>query len=144
MQKDASLKGDTIKSENIREAHISLEDKLRNILEKANDCIIFLDKAGRIIDVNRKTLDVFGYSKGEVLGKHFTDLKVLSIKDMPKVMGKFSKILGGKEATLELSIKNKQGRQMLLECSGSIIRTDGKFDGIMIIMRDVKERDQMQ
>ncbi|MCK5402597.1 PAS domain S-box protein, partial [Candidatus Bathyarchaeota archaeon] len=144
MQKDASLKGDTIKSENIREAHISLEDKLRNILEKANDCIIFLDKAGRIIDVNRKTLDVFGYSKGEVLGKHFTDLKVLSIKDMPKVMGKFSKILGGKEATLELSIKNKQGRQMLLECSGSIIRTDGKFDGIMIIVRDVTERDQMQ
>ena len=144
MLKDVPYKVDTLKREQIREVHISSEDKLRNILEKAKECIIFIDKAGRILDVNRKTLDMFGYSKVELLGKHFIDLNVLSIKDIPKIVDEFSKIFGGEETTFEITIKNKHGHRIVLECSGSVIRTDGKRDGSMIILRDFTKEEQMQ
>ncbi len=125
MLKDVPIKVDIMKREQIREVHISSENKLGNSLEKTNKCIIYLDKAERILDVNRKTLDVFGYSKEEFLEKHFIDLDFLSIKDIPKNVDKFSKILDGKEVTLDLTIKNKHGSQMMLECSGSVNRADG-------------------
>jgi PAS domain S-box-containing protein len=143
MMKDVPPKGDTMERELRRAVDVSSEEKLRNILEKASECIIFLDKTGRILEVNRKTMDVFGYSKEEVLGKHFTKLDVLSIKDIPKVMKGFAKILAGKEATLDLTIKNKQGHHIVLECSGSLISSEGKFAGIMIIVRDVTAREHM-
>jgi PAS domain S-box-containing protein len=135
---------DLMKRERVSEIYLSSEEKLRNIFDKANECIIFLDKAGRIVDYNQKTLEVFAYSKEEVIGKHFTELDVLSIKDLSNVMNQFAQLLRGKEVTLELSIKNKQGRQMVLECSGSIIKTEGHFDGIMITVQDVSERKQIQ
>lgn len=125
MLKDVPIKVDTMIREQIREVHISSENKLGNSLEKANKCIIYLDKAERILDVNRKTLDVFGYSKEEFLEKHFIDLNVLSIKDISKNVDKFSKIWDGKEVTLDLTIKNKHGPRMMLECSGSVNRADG-------------------
>lgn len=144
MMEDVPLNVDTIKSEQVREVYMSSEDKLRNLLEKTSECILFLDNDGRILDINNEILDVFGYSKGEMIGKQFTELDVLSSRDIPKVMDEFSKILGGKEVIFDLTIKNKQGHWMVLKCSGSIIRTDGKFDGIMVIVRDITERDQMQ
>jgi PAS domain S-box-containing protein len=144
MVKDGLLKVDIMKPEVGRGVHLSSEAKLRNILEKANECIIFLDKTGHILDVNRKTSEVFGYSKGEVIGKHFTKLNALVIKDIPKVMNGFAKILSGKDATLDLMIKNKEGDLRSLKCSGSLIQFEGKFIGIMIIVQDVTEREQMQ
>jgi PAS domain S-box-containing protein len=126
MMKDGLLKVDIMKPEVDRGVHLSSEAKLRNVLEKANECIIFLDKTGQILDVNRKTREVFGYSKREVIGKHFTKLNALVIKDIPKVVKGFAKILEGKEATLDLVIKNKVGHLRSLKCSGSLIQIEGK------------------
>ena len=82
-----------MKREQENNISLSAEVKLKNIFENASECIIFLDKSGRIADVNRKTLEVFGGSKDEVLGKHFTELDVVSITDLPKVMKHFTKMV---------------------------------------------------
>ncbi|MCK5631747.1 response regulator, partial [Candidatus Bathyarchaeota archaeon] len=46
------------------------EEKFRNIFESANDAMIYLDKAGRILDVNRKTVEISGRAKEELVGTH--------------------------------------------------------------------------
>ena len=139
MVKDGLLKVDVMKPEVGRGVHLSSESKLRNVMEKANECIIFLDKTGHILDVNRKTREVFGYSKGEVIGKHFTKLNALVIKDIPKIVNGFAKILAGKEATLDLMVKNEEGHLRSVECSGSLIQIEGKFIGKLVIVHDVIE-----
>ncbi len=126
--------------EKIRES----EEKFRSIFENATDCMIYLDKSGRILDVNRKAVEVFGGAKNELLGKNFTRLGVLSLKDIPRLLAAVAKGFAGKEATLNVSIKNKRGQKIHLECSNSLTKTDGKLAGLLVIARDITERNKAE
>jgi len=114
-------------------------EKFRSIFESANDCMIYMDIHGKILDVNEKTVEVFGGSKKELLGKHFTRLGVISSRDIPTLLSAFAKVLAGKQATLNLHIRNKKGQEIPLECSGSLMKTDDKLT-VLVIARDVTER----
>ena len=117
------------------------EEKFRNIFESANDCMIYLDRSGRILDVNRKALEVFGGSKEEALGKHFTKLGVFSLRKIPTLMDNFARMLAGKKASdVSICIKNKKGQKIYLECSSSLMKTHDKHGGLLVIARDVTER----
>jgi len=116
------------------------EEKFRNIFESANDCMIYLDRSGRILEVNRKAVQVFGGSKKELLGKHFTRAGVFHPRDIPRLMTNFANILAGKESIVSICIKNKKGQERFLECSSYSIKADGKIVGMMVIARDVTER----
>jgi PAS domain S-box-containing protein len=129
----------------MEEALRESEKKYRTLFEGANDTIILLDASGKIVDINKRAEEVFGGSKKELLGKHFTEVNIIPQKDLPKLLASFSRILGGKEGYYSLTIKNKQGQERHLECSSSIIKTeDNTLSGILIIARDVTERDYMQ
>ena len=56
-----------------KEALRGAEHKFRNISEQANDAFIYLDKFGKILDVNAKAIEMFGGAKEKLLGKHFKD-----------------------------------------------------------------------
>ncbi len=116
------------------------EEKFRSMFENANDAMIHLDGSGRILEVNRKAEEVFGGSKKEVLGKHFTKIGIFSIKDIPRLMRGFANGFTGKKVTLNLRIKNQRGQEILLECSASPIRLGKKAVGRLVVARDVTER----
>jgi PAS domain S-box-containing protein len=137
---DKSLKKDITERKRTEEALRESEEKFRNIFESANDCMIYLDKYGRILDANRKAVEVFGGSKKELLGKHFTRLGVFHPRDIPKLMTAFANILAGKEGIANICIKNKRGQRRFLECSSYPIKADGKIVGTMVIARDVTEK----
>ena len=44
------------------------EEKYRTLFEDSRDAIYLNDKEGGLIDFNRSTLELFGYSRGEMLG----------------------------------------------------------------------------
>jgi len=116
------------------------EDKFRSIFENASDCIIFLDKSGRILEINRKAEEMFGGSKEELFGKHFTKVGVISPRDIPVVISAFAKALIGQKTTSTICIKNKKGREICVEVSGSLLKRDSKLAGLLVIARDVTER----
>jgi len=135
-----SVEGVYAEEEKEEEALRESEEKFRNVFESANDCIIILDRSGRILDVNGKAVEVFGGSKKEVLGKHFIRLGLFYPTDVPTLMSNFASILAGKKAALNVRIKNKKGQEILLECLGSFMRIGDKLAGIMVIARDVTEK----
>jgi len=122
-----------------KEALRASEEKFRSIFENASECMIYLDATGRILDVNGKAVEVFGGSKEELLGKHFTRVGVISPKDIPSLMRAFANGLAGKHPTLNIPIKNKKGEEILLECSGSFTKKDDK-PTLLVIARDITER----
>jgi PAS domain S-box-containing protein len=119
------------------------EENFRNIFENANDTMIFLDIYGRILDANKKAVEVFGGSKEELLGKHFTKVGVFSPRDTPRVLSAFAKVLAGKIGTFTVSIRNKRGKEMALECSGSATKIGDKL-AVLVIGRDITERKRME
>ena len=138
------LYADVTERKKAEEALRESEEKFRSIFENANDGFVYLDKSGKILDVNRKAVEIFGGTREEILGKHFAKLGVFSLKDIPRLLGIFARILAGKEGYASLTIKNKKGQERFLESSSSIMRINGKMTGILVITRDVTERNQMQ
>jgi PAS domain S-box-containing protein len=117
------------------------EEKFKGIFEHANDGVIYLDGSGKILDVNRKAIQIFGVSKKQVLNKHFiTQLGIFPADQIPTLMSSFERILDGKEVILTVSIKNKEGKEIILECSASLATTNGQTSNIMVIARDITER----
>ena len=116
------------------------EEKFRDIFEKANDGIVYLDKSGKILDVNNRAVEIFGGTKKELLEKKFTDLKLFRAKDFPKILSNFSKIISEKEFNLEVNIKNKSGEELILDCSASYIKKDDNKFGLLAIVRDITDR----
>jgi PAS domain S-box-containing protein len=129
-----------IERKHMEEALKKSEEKFRGIFESANDCIVFLDESGKILNVNRKAVEVFGGLKEELLGRHFTQVGVFYHKDIPKIINSFRKGLAGKKTIINICIKNKRGRQIHLECAGSLIEMDGRVVGKMVIARDITAR----
>jgi len=126
--------------EEIRES----EEKFRTIFENVNDGMVYLDRTGRIIDINEKALRMLGGSKKEVIGKHFTKLGIFSPEEMPTLMGNFKRILTGREQMLDIRIKNKKGENILLECSASLMKKAGEIIGVMVVARDVTKQNKVR
>jgi len=116
------------------------EEKFKSIFEHANDGVICLDSSGNILDINEKAAQMFGGPKQHVLNKHFTEVGVFPADEIPTLMSNFEKIFAGEEVVLTVPIRNKKGRELILECSASVAKTDDGADRIMVIARDITER----
>ncbi len=124
--------------EEVRES----EEKYRMLFEDANDVILYVNKYGKIIDINKRVEDIFGYTRDEVVGKNFVELGVLRPKNIPRIVKLFQNSIGGKEviSILELELKNKSGKMVPIETSTRVIKRNGKIVGTMNILRDISER----
>ncbi|MEM3613061.1 MAG: PAS domain S-box protein [Candidatus Bathyarchaeia archaeon] len=120
------------------------EEKFRNIFENANDGFIYLDQYGKILDVNRKTSEVLGCRKEEIIGRHFTELHAVPNDELQKVIDAFSDALEGKISSANFTVVGSDGKVRRLESSASVIRVGDKISGVLIVARDVTEREQMR
>ena len=129
-----------IEKDQLRKKLRQSEEKFQNLFESATDAIIYVDMAGRILEANKQAEEVFGGSKLELLGKHFTKLGVFPPGEIPAVLNNFPGVTAGRENTQAVGITNKKGQEIILECSASFMKTDDKVIGAMIIARDITER----
>jgi PAS domain S-box-containing protein len=117
-----------------------LKNKFQTIFEEAYDGIALLDFKGKIIDANKKAVNLFGGDKEEIIGKHFSKIGTLHLKDLPKLVKNFTGIIKGKQQLMNLWIKNKEGKDLFLESSGSIIQLENNKSAILVIVRDITDK----
>ncbi len=128
---------------NTEEALRASEERFREIFENANDIIFLHDLKGKILEVNRATEHLTGYSRAEVLGQNFDQLIAPEARDM--VLDIVRAHLGGSAPQhYELPVIAKGGRLRFLEVSTRIIYRRGHPVAIQGIGRDVTERKQAQ
>ena len=117
------------------------EGIFRKILDNASDCILFLDQSGRVLDVNRKAVSVFGGPEKDLLGKHFTETGVLGLGEKARLVKAFEEGMAGGPGFLNVRIRNLKRQEFVLESSNSPIRL-GSECVIMVIARDVTAREK--
>jgi PAS domain S-box-containing protein len=118
------------------------ENRFRTIFDNARDVITYVSSSGRIIDVNRRVEDVFGYKPEELIGKPFTQLGLLRARDIPKLALLFCEtVMTGKAAEIiELELKHKNGGTVCVEVGTRFIRQSGKVTEIVNVFRDITQR----
>jgi len=117
------------------------EKKYRILFEKIPIAITLLDKSGGIIDCNKAIEELVGYSKEEILQKHFEELMTLYPKDFPKLMGQYERLVKGLEVEpFDLVITTKDGEKRWVNILVSILTQESGITGFQIIANDITAR----
>ena len=128
----------------LERTHEEQEQELHTIFQQANDGIAYIDIKGRIIDANKKAIEIFGGTRHDLIGKHFTKIGTLHPKDLPRLIVRFGHLINGKKQPLNLWIHNKQGKNIFLECSGTLIKRKDRSRVLVVIVRDITKRKQTE
>lgn len=121
------------------------EAKWRSLVEMAPDGMATISKSGVITSVNNAFLKLTGYTKEEIVGKHFTKLQTIQAKDIPKYVKLIVPALRGKlPKPFEYSYIRKDGTIGWGEAHIGFLKKNGKTIGYQAILREITERKQAE
>ncbi len=128
----------------IRSSHeiINENERKQNIIfDTVGDIILYLDKYGKILDVNKRVEIKLGYKKEELLGKSFIDVGIIDIKYVPALAKMFRQGLSNKSGSMvEIELKHKNGESIIVEANNKFIIQNNEIIGLVTAFRDITER----
>jgi PAS domain S-box-containing protein len=114
------------------------ERKYRELIEEASDAIVLADTNGRVLDANRKAVDLLGYTKDELVRMDFVGMHPQS--ELEKVVSSFKSILReGSGSLSDTAIEKKDGESVPVDITGSVIQIGDK-KVVQGLFRDITER----
>lgn len=122
------------------------ELKFRSVVESARDAIVTIDSTGRIVALNKGAESMFGYARGDLLGKVFT--RLLPARRRAATRFQLRRMVAGTDRSLleksfETSALQRDGTEIPVELCVATWRTrDGVF--CTGIVRDIRERKQAE
>lgn len=115
------------------------EERYRELFENAKDTIYVHDLRGIYTSVNRAAEQLTGYSREEIIGKHFSDF--LAPEYLPRVRDHLGKKLTEQRPTsVEVEVIARDGRRVPVELSSNVVCENGVPVGVQGIARDITER----
>jgi PAS domain S-box-containing protein len=133
---------DITKQKKIELALKESEERYRTLFESSPEAILCVNNKGFITSVNSAFETIHGYDKDDIVGKHFTKLKLIEIKDLPKYIKIFKKLIKGQYVEpIYVRTKNPNtGKYHDLEVAFSPIMENDKIVGVQSISRDITEK----
>ncbi|MFO7890359.1 MAG: PAS domain S-box protein [bacterium] len=117
------------------------EEQYRTLFQASPAAITLLTLSGKIIDCNKSTEKLIGYSKDEIIGKSIQKLVTLKTEYEPVLKEKFKRLLKGvAEEPFEVEVIRKNGEKRWLLVFNAPYTVNGKIHGIQIIGEDITER----
>ena len=114
------------------------EQKFRTFVEQASDGIFVADFNGNILDANIYGVQLFGYSKEELLTKNL--IQLATSKDLNNIPIRYSELKKGRSILTERKLLKKDGSKFYGEVSAKKLN-DGTILGIV---RDVTARKKLE
>jgi PAS domain S-box-containing protein len=119
------------------------EERYRDLFENSRDAIYFHDLNGRYTSVNRAAEELSGYTRDEIVGKHYSNF--VRPTYLKTVRENFCRKLDVPlETTYETEIACKDGTRKPVEVSSRMIYRDGEPAGVQGTVRDISERKRAQ
>ena len=121
------------------------EEKYRKLYELCPIGITTINKKGVITACNAAVYREGGYTKDEIVGKHFSKMAPVRLNDIPKFVKIFAHIIRGKAPQpFEVTYNRKDGTTGWTEINVAPIKIGGKILGAQVLQRDITERKQAE
>jgi PAS domain S-box-containing protein len=120
------------------------ERQYRELCEQANDAIYTHDLQGNLTSINEAGVRFLGYSHEELIGMNMAQL--LSPEDLARAQEMVQRKFAGdlKYTIYEVRVMTKDGRQLPVELSTTLMSQDGQPIGVQGIARVLTERKRME
>lgn len=106
-----------------------------NIIRSMSNSLLVVNKDQTIRAANQATYDLLGYTKEELLGKHFS---MIFAEGYYSGIGLDDLINKGFTRNVETTYLSKYGEKIRMLFTGSVIfNQDGKFEGIVCVAQDI-------
>ncbi len=121
------------------------EEKFKTFFENANDQIVYTDLAGKVLEVNDATWDIFGQTREEALGKNITELGIFKPETLDVILEQ-SKITAqdNPPPRMELEAFHRDGSLVYIDVNSKLMKKDGNIIGIISIVRDITDRKRVE
>ncbi len=122
------------------------EWKFRTIFENANDVIVYLDRRGKIRDINKKAYSMFGCKKHNLIGTNILKLPWFDGRTVKRIHG----VLGSLEKNepsidlVELELKSTEKKRIFAEASITALTDKDSITGFLMVIRNISERKKME
>jgi PAS domain S-box-containing protein len=117
------------------------EEKYRMHFSFANDVMFSYDNDFRVLSVSPNVERIIGYKPEELIGKTFSDLKVLDSRDLKRASSDALNVLSGKTMYFTTyRFISKDGTIRFGEVSGVPFIQNDQVAGVISVARDVTER----
>jgi PAS domain S-box-containing protein len=114
------------------------EEKYRTLFEESRDAIFIRSMAGKVVDVNQATLDLFGFTREEAIGSEVSELV---INDEEQVRFNRELAEAGSVKNFEQRLRKRDGTE--IDCLvTAILRRNQHGDWLEVqgIIRDISDR----
>jgi PAS domain S-box-containing protein len=115
------------------------EQKYRELFENSKDATYVHDLNGRYISINRAAEKLSGYSREEILGKHFSGFVAPEYAEYVSE-NLCKKLRQEGETVYEIEVLTKDGRRVPVEVSSRLIYEDGVPVAVQGTARSIAER----
>ena len=118
------------------------EEKYRSLFEESRDAIVLTTQLGKFIDANSAALELFGYTKEEILKMNFQKLYV-----DPDEGYRFQKEMKEKDSVQDFETKLRRKDGVEMDCIFDVVcrqGDDGKILKYQGIIRDISEAKRAQ
>ncbi|MBI5057834.1 MAG: PAS domain S-box protein [Nitrospirae bacterium] len=113
------------------------QDKYSKLFHHSSDAIFIHDFDGNILDVNRKALEQFGYSKSEILSLQIHDL--FPAEEIEKSITVCNAVVKQGAGNFEINFKRKSNSVFPAGVSANLLDLGG-YKVFQCIVRDISER----
>jgi PAS domain S-box-containing protein len=118
-------------------------ERFRELVDLLPETIYELDREGRVIYINQKGVELFGYSRTEMIGLSYTTF--LAGMDGEEFAEIFSRRVSGEKKNIDEYIgKRKDGSTFPLQLNATPIYAKGKTVGLRGILIDISEKKLLQ
>ncbi|NQT73480.1 MAG: PAS domain S-box protein [Chloroflexi bacterium] len=126
------------------EAMRESEEKFRTIFEEATDGITFLDEFGKILDINKRQVNAWGYNREGIVGRNFMEFGFVLPEYLDDIVAMFTEMITNETPVVtEVKATRKDGSIIFFELSAGVMYL-GSQKAIVAITRDITERKQAE
>ena len=116
------------------------EERMKILFEYAPDAYYLSNIKGELVDGNKAAEKMVGYKKEELIGKNFSDLKILPKNQLPLALKNLAlNALGFPTGPDEFTLTRKDGKQLTTEIRTYPVKIKGQ-NLVLGIARDITDR----
>ena len=121
-------------------------DEKELLFQSSNDLMMYIDKFGKLLKINKAGLAFSGFSEEEVIGKMFWKLPgVFSTHNAPKYLKVFKNALKGKPTRNFVGkLDDKSGKTHIMDFSAFPVKENKKLKYVFVVAKELTEQKETE